>query len=587
MKKEKEAMLQTLSFLALRMENSGSKLINAIVPGVLAPLDPAIMRESRHRFGESEPEFTQIEIKDVLKRVKMVSAHFDITLEQSLLFSAAFNQQLQDNSFDWNDMRRFYDVKSMVLLPLKKEFDLLVRDRYFVTSSRHRSSEYDINPNLMESLMEGKAFKKSDLVDENYDRYRFVREISDLIESRSNDEFKTRVLFEKAAFLEQQHNDLGFVQNIQKLNLGTADRTLLYEICDDFLSGGESGLSCTLKDMYDNPSIRFRIARELKDEKHILQKLEYIELLPDTMFSDTHISLTEKGKKIFLEDDFELFDSSKRKNQKLIYPDKIAEKPMFYDAELERQLNLFRQNLEEGKFAQLQKRMADNALPKGVIALFHGLPGTGKTETAMQIAKATGRAICHVDISAAKTCWYGESQKLVKGIFTNYARLCEKEKLKPILLFNEADALFSNRQNISNTSGSSSVAQTENAIQNIILEEMEKLDGIMIATTNMIDNLDSAFARRFLFKIKFGQPTVEAKKAIWHTKLDWLSEEDCGKLAAKFDFSGGEIDNIVRKVMMEEVLNGVRPDLAGIEELCRYEKIEGKKDGGIGFKARE
>ena len=116
---------------------------------------------------------------------------------------------------------------------------------------------------------------------------------------------------------------------------------------------------------------------------------------------------------------------------------------------------------------------------------------------------------------------------------------------------------------------------------------MEKLDGIMIATTNMIDNLDSAFARRFLFKIKFGQPTVEAKKAIWHTKLDWLSEEDCGKLAARFDFSGGEIDNIVRKVMMEEVLNGVRPDLAGIEELCRYEKIEGKKEGGIGFKARD
>jgi SpoVK/Ycf46/Vps4 family AAA+-type ATPase len=271
----------------------------------------------------------------------------------------------------------------------------------------------------------------------------------------------------------------------------------------------------------------------------------------------------------------------------LIYPDKIAEKPMFYEKELEHQLNLFRQNLEEEKFAQLQKRMADNALPKGVIALFHGLPGTGKTETAMQIAKATGRAICHVDISAAKTCWYGESQKLVKRIFTDYQKMCEKEKLKPILLFNEADALFSNRQNISNTSGSSSVAQTENAIQNIILEEMEKLDGIMIATTNMIDNLDTAFARRFLFKIKFGQPTVEAKKAIWHTKLDWLSEDDCSKLAAKYDFSGGEIDNIVRKVMMEEVLNGARPDLAGIEALCRYEKIDGKKDGGIGFKTKE
>ena len=497
----------------MRMENSGSKLINAIVPGVLVSLDPTLMREN-HRYSEPEPEFSELEIKEVLKRVKMVASHFGITLEQTLLFSAAFNQQLQDNSFDWSDMRRFFDVKSMAMLPLKKEFDRLVKERYFIPSRSRRSSEYDLNPSLMEVIMEGKAFKKSDLVDANYDRYKFVREVSDLIESRSNDEFKTRVLFEKTDFLEQQHEDLKFVQNIQKLNIDTSERTLLYEICDDFLSGGDSDLSCTLKDMYENPSVRFRVAKALKDEKHILQKLGYIEVLPDTMFSDSHITLTEKGKKVFLEDDFELFNNPKRKNQNLIYPDKIAEKPMFYEKELERQLNLFRQNLEEEKFADLQKRMADNALPKGVIALFHGLPGTGKTETAMQIAKATGRAICHVDISAAKTCWYGESQKLVKRIFTDYARMCEKEKLKPILLFNEADALFSNRQNISNTSGSSSVAQTENAIQNIILEEMEKLDGIMIATTNMIDNLDSAFARRFLFKIKFGQPTVEAKKAI-------------------------------------------------------------------------
>ena len=586
MKKEKEDMLQMLSFLALRMENSGTKLIEAIAPEAVVHLDPALTRENR-RYAENQPSLTEVEVKDVVKRVKKVATYFNITPVQAMMISAAFSQSIQDSSFDWNDMRRFFDVKSMVMLPLKKMFDQLLEDKYFVPSSRRRSSDYDLNPHLLEAVMNGEKFDRSLLQDPNYDRYRFVNEISDLIEKRSNEEFKTSVLFDKVFNLEKQHSDLSFVQNVQKLNLDIEDRTLLYEMCDDFLSGDETGISCTMKDMYEYPSTRFRIAKELKEERHILQKLEYAELLPETMFSDSLVTLTEKGKKVFLESDFDLFDATKRKNQNLIYPDKIAEKPMFYDAELERQLNLFRENLEADKFADLQKRMADNALPKGVIALFYGLPGTGKTETAMQIAKATGRAVCHVDISAAKTCWYGESQKLVKRIFTDYARMCEKEKLKPILLFNEADALFSNRQNISSTSGSSSVAQTENAIQNIILEEMEKLDGIMIATTNMIDNLDSAFARRFLFKIKFGQPTVEAKKSIWHTKLAWLNEEDCGKLAAKFDFSGGEIDNIVRKVMMEEVLNGVRPDLAGIEELCRYEKIGGKKDGGIGFKTRE
>ena len=571
----------------MRMENSGTRLIEAIAPEAVARLDPALTRVNR-RFADNQPTLTEVEVKDVVKRVKKVAAYFDITPAQALMIPVAFSHEVQDDTFGWDDMRRFYDVKSMVMLPLKKMFDQLVADKYFVPSSRRRSSEYDLNPILLDAVMNGDKFDRSILHDSNYDRYKFVNEVSDLIEKRSDEEIRTSVLFDKVFDLEQQHNDLVFVQNVQKLNLDIEERTFLYEICDDLLSNdGDTGINCTLKDMYEQPSTRFRIAKELKEERHTLQKLGFIELQPAMMFNDTILSLTDKGKQIFLENDFDLFDATKKQDRKLLYPEKIAEKQLFYDKGLERQLHLFRQNLEEEKFADLQKRMADNALPKGVIALFYGLPGTGKTETALQIAKATGRAIYHVDISAAKTCWYGESQKLVKRIFTDYARMCEKEKLKPILLFNEADALFSNRQNISNTSGSSSVAQTENAIQNIILEEMEKLDGIMIATTNMIDNLDTAFARRFLFKIKFGQPTVEAKKAIWHAKLDWLSEDDCGKLAAKFDFSGGEIDNIVRKVMMEEVLNGVRPDLAGIEELCRYEKIDGKKDGGIGFKTKD
>ena len=90
--------------------------------------------------------------------------------------------------------------------------------------------------------------------------------------------------------------------------------------------------------------------------------------------------------------------------------------------------------------------------------------------------------------------WYGESEKIVKGIFTRYKRMCKRSSVKPILLFNEADAILSKRHNMD---GGRSTDQTENTIQNIILEEMEKLDGILIATTNLADNLDKAFERRF------------------------------------------------------------------------------------------
>ena len=580
---KKEDMLQTLSFLALKMENSGTQLLEAIAPKSLIHLDPALTRDNRRYNPNSTSELSSLEVNDIVKRVKRVGDFLNITPVQASLMVAAFSRKFQDNLIDWDDIRQFFEVKSMVLLPLKKDFDQLVTDKYLLPSGRRNC--YEIANCVIESVMNEKKFNPQELNDPNYDRYKFVHEISDLIEQRRDDQFMTQILFEKAHNLEQRHADITFVQQVQKLNMGIEERVLFYEICDDFVGGGESGMNCTLKDIYEFPSTRFRIAKDLMDENHTLQNRDLIELLPERMLSDSSITLSEKGKHLFLEEDYELFADTKKRNQNLLYPDQIPEKQLFYDAELERQLRLFRQNLEDEKFVELQKRLEEKSMPKGVIALFHGQPGTGKTETAMQIARATGRAVCHVDISAAKTCWYGESQKLVKRIFTNYSSMCEKEKRKPILLFNEADALLSSRQNINHVSGSTSVAQTENAIQNIILEEMEKLDGILIATTNLIDNLDGAFERRFLFKIKFGQPTVEAKQSIWKSKLEWLPDEDCRTLATKFDFSGGEIDNIIRKITMSEVLDGVRPDLACIEELCRNEKIGGSKSEGIGFRS--
>lgn len=184
-----------------------------------------------------------------------------------------------------------------------------------------------------------------------------------------------------------------------------------------------------------------------------------------------------------------------------------------------------------------------------------------------------------VDISATKSMWFGESEKIIKKVFTDYKYLCEKSKLAPILLFNEADAIFSKRKDVN----SGNVAQTENTIQNIILEEMEKLDGILIATTNVADNLDAAFERRFLFKIKFEKPTLEAKQNIWKDKISVLPDVDIEKLAFDFDFSGGEIDNIVRKAMMREVIAGEQPTLDMLYRFCKEERIANRNCKKVGF----
>lgn len=142
------------------------------------------------------------------------------------------------------------------------------------------------------------------------------------------------------------------------------------------------------------------------------------------------------------------------------------------------------------------------------------------------------------------------------------------------MLFNEADAIISNRKDIKDNN----CGQTENAIQNIILEELENLEGIFIATTNLVNNMDAAFDRRFLFKVKFENPSAEAKKAIWLDKLSWLEEKEAEKIATEYEFSGGQIDNIVRKIAINEVITGERPAMPEIREMCRSEKIDNQEN---------
>ena len=320
-----------------------------------------------------------------------------------------------------------------------------------------------------------------------------------------------------------------------------------------------------------------KVLRLFKEQQHILQKLDLVELTGSGMLDGAALNLTDKGKEFFLEEDAELFEE-RVADKELIQPDKIPAKQLFFEPALNRQLSVLQNSLDENHYPALCARLKEKHLPTGVAVLLYGLPGTGKTESVMQMARSTGRAIMHVDISATKTCWFGESEKLIKEVFTKYRKLCEKSKIKPILLFNEADAVFSKRKD----ANSSSVAQTENAIQNIILEEMENLDGILIATTNLADNLDAAFERRFLFKIRFDKPTTEAKANIWLNKLPSLSESDALQLASRFDFSGGEIDNIVRKATMEEIINGTSPTIEFLIVTCNEEKI-GKATRKVGF----
>ena len=260
----------------------------------------------------------------------------------------------------------------------------------------------------------------------------------------------------------------------------------------------------------------------------------------------------------------------------------IGPKELFYNADEGRQVAQLKELLSAERYDEIRGKMKRKGLRTGFTCLFYGGPGTGKTETVYQIARTSKRDLYIVDVSQVKSCWVGESEKNIKDVFDKYRQAVAAGGPVPILLFNEADAIFGIRAE----GAERAVDKMENSIQNIILQEMEDLDGILMATTNLTTNLDKAFERRFLYKIRFDKPSLEARVAIWRSMIPELSEEEATQLAQDFNFSGGQIENIARKREVSSIIGLVEPSYTQIREFCTEEIIEDKTSRRkIGFNA--
>lgn len=229
----------------------------------------------------------------------------------------------------------------------------------------------------------------------------------------------------------------------------------------------------------------------------------------------------------------------------LIEPKKTLEDVVLND-KTKQTLDLLLSQVDK-KVVDRLKKWGIKEKKKGIDAriIFYGAAGTGKTLTALALAKSLKKQVLSFDCSKILSMYVGESEKNVRKIFDDYKELCEKTKSEPILLLNEADQFLSNRIS-GNISGSDKM---HNQMQNIFLEQIERFDGILIATTNLLDNLDKAFSRRFNYKIEFLKPDEAQRKLLWEKLLpDELPIEenfDLEKLS-KYPLTGGQIEMIIK-----------------------------------------
>ena len=242
---------------------------------------------------------------------------------------------------------------------------------------------------------------------------------------------------------------------------------------------------------------------------------------------------------------------------------------------------------------QMDKRVVQRLVEWGVKSkkqgvdariIFYGPPGTGKTMTAYSLSKSLKRQVLSFDCSKILSMYVGESEKNVRKIFDTYKELTEQTKTEPVLLLNEADQFLSAR-----SSGTgSSAEQMHNQMQNIFLEQIESFKGILIATTNLLENIDSAFSRRFNYKIEFKRPDREQRRTLWEkmlpTKAPFAADFDIEKLAG-YDLSGGQISLVIKNTAfnvatMEEPLFTLE---AFVEEIEKEKRGTFDTEKAMGF----
>ncbi|EHN7592593.1 ATP-binding protein [Campylobacter jejuni] len=181
--------------------------------------------------------------------------------------------------------------------------------------------------------------------------------------------------------------------------------------------------------------------------------------------------------------------------------------------------------------------------------IFYGPAGTGKTMSALAMAKSMKKSVLSFDCSKILSKWVGESEQNVRKIFDTYKNIVQTCKQSPILLLNEADQFLSTR-----VDGSSGSDKMHNQMQNIFLEQIERFSGVIIATTNFLESLDSAFSRRFDYKIEFQKPDFKDRLKIWEKFLPKkaLFEKDFDiNILSNYELSGAQILMVVKNTALK------------------------------------
>ena len=399
---------------------------------------------------------------------KNIFVQYLTTKQKTLQSEITFSQLINDKILNQNDQK---SIKCLFELILSNEIELAKFSRF----------PYVFTIRLANSKLKSKDLSISNCI-ELFELY--TKEISNTIDW---------IDFEKIT--DSVFSEYGICKEIEKLKLPTPEIKILFKTINGFLMGQHPVF---LNDMQLRAEELIHFSLLLSDENNKLIEQDLIRLQIDQDGVSIRTCITKKTLSLIgnLKPNMELIIPSTTKDTlfEIIKGDNLERVNLQYTTEIDATFT---------DFCSLSKNISKN---ENLSILLYGAPGTGKTEFAKQVAKNVNGTLYQLNFPHIQSKWIGETEKNIRRVFNLYREAWQKSKEPIILLINEADGLMNKRVSV-NTSNDSfaNQAQTE------LLEQLEKFDGILIATTNLLGNIDAAFHRRFLFKTEIHAPDVTSR----------------------------------------------------------------------------
>jgi AAA+ superfamily predicted ATPase len=485
------------------------------------------------------------------EHLKIVSDFFEVDYKTAAVFSLVICDQLSGDSESITSIMKSLGFKPLDFITTNdtlKKWKLNGLLRLRVVRGNKPTNDYQFINEVLDGVIYNDKSKLKHRVPKNQNEAFLV--IKQFI-SKTLYSVEKEILAETILNYVYHFNEFELISEILvDTDLSDDEKAILFYIISHHQYGiQEFDLDIILDYFDEDSSFSFRFKQQVIAEKCGLFSKEYLAFdVPD--FLDFSVIVPgERIKKhiVVLENGYEK-KTFTTKYSIQIKPEEIEEIELHFNSETESATEKV-VDITSSKFKSVSEKFAANGMKAGLTMLFYGLPGTGKTELVKQIAKKNNRVLLLVDIASIKSKWVGESERNIKRVFYEYKMALKFYENEPILFFNECDALIGKRNHVANA-----VDQMNNSMQNIVLQELEDFQGIFVATSNLIENIDKAFDRRILYKLLFDQPEETTRLAILKSQFPDVESDILEEISERYNLSGGQIQNIKKKYLVDEIL---------------------------------